>query len=328
VYSPDYRQDINYLPGFEATRQLRSFTTAEYPMSSDLATVIRNVLSEKASLYENCGRLELDPSSNQIGVYDREGDFLGYPRRVIWAAGLDMTAQTEQWSRVPSVTTAESFLDREATRPARGIVAVVGGGDTAATLVEYLLGMGATLPTDYPREIHWFGGTSMKTSKREWAMDYHARYMGIARHLPQFSFDPYGERDESQLGADGIIRPYAVRGEIASIGDTALVNGRIFDTVYDATGFRPVTPIQPGASNTGRDNLVRDEATDSFIARTPDRYVDSSVSGLRSPLLIIGAAANLPARPLGPGISSPFAASKDAIYSLAPRTARLATVLP
>jgi len=290
--------DLNYLPN--SAYQVSTIAKGEYPSSQEMADIVRSTLQEYSDVYVNC---DLTLESNGESIYRADtGEYLGSPARVIWAAGLYMPSNSS-YDGSPSVVTAESFLSPREGDTGRFMdrqyagrkIAVVGNGDTAATIIEYLLGQGLSKPTTMADDIDWYGGSVMPMTKKSWAMTYHARYITIARHMPERK-------------VYGVINPIPERGRISPAGTTSYVNGRTYDLVIDATGFRALTPSFDYSYD------FNSNATARVIAR---RTYDNS-------LYLIGAAAGIS----GDNVyNSKFAAARLAIYQLAPITAEFATQL-
>jgi cation diffusion facilitator CzcD-associated flavoprotein CzcO len=191
-------------------------------------------------------------------------------------------------------------------RPVRDLsarkIAVIGGGDTAAQVAEIMLGQGVTMPTSAPECIHWYGGENMPLTKQVWMRQIHARWAGIGRALP----------DQADELLYGVVRPLAVRAEVVSIGDAAMVNGQVYDMAVMCTGFEPAecrvtTSFQVvlGGVTVGRCTYEADP--------------------LKSRVFNVGTAAGINAtyKPY----TSRFPEAKQSIYNLAPRTAALAAAL-
>lgn len=301
--------DLNYFPNAPVPQISRRAQGHEYPASTDVRNMICDTLYETAEVYADCSLFAFDSD----GDCYIDGNMIGNAERIIWAAGLRMTAS---FPTSKSILTAEQFLaDPTRLSWARQNVAIVGGGDTAATVAEVATGQGMTqLGSALPNSIAWYGGTRMPTHKMAWAEKIHARYMGLARHFPQLG-DISILRDEdgdeyptaNMLGGESYIRPYAELGEIRDLGNKAMVNGRLYDQVIDATGFRPVRPT-PGS-------FAPFLANGRAIAERDENY---------GKVFVVGAACeNLPA--YGP-VTSRFGASRKAIFALAPATAELAAL--
>lgn len=292
--------DINYLPNSRFQVRDRNYG-AEYPSSADMAYVIKKTLSDYAetytSAYVNVARTSLEVyADDSIERDDASRDYLGAARRIIYATGLRMP-DTYEGLTTRSVMTAENFLRNPILDYENKRVAIVGAGDTAATIAEFLVGQGITRPFTRPDNIDWYGGPYMSLTKKRWALDYHARYIGLARHFPEAK-------------RAGVIKPIRERGIINPLGSVTEVNGRTYDLVIDATGFKPYKPF-----NVNINEVYRASTNTRVIARTDydGRFV-------------IGAAADLSPF-LEPAYQNRFIASNSALYNLAPLTATLAAVL-
>lgn len=289
--------DLNYLPNspFQVT------CSREYPSTTDMAYAVRQTAEYAADVYTGARAYV---SGNGVDIYegtDLNGRYLGYARRTIWATGLAMTdpatpIRTDATGRCTAIVTAEAFLGDINPYAARisGRIAVIGGGDTACTVIEYLLGQGETaIYGTRPTDIDWYGGYALPTTKKRWALDFHARYIGIARHMPQ-------------NGREGILHPKAVQVTPEPLGDYAQVQGRNYRLVIDATGFKPLSC--PVSANT----LLYDVTGNQVIARS-----NSSETFVK-----IGPAAKISGG--NPYFPNKFPAANQAIYVLAPRTAIIA----
>lgn len=281
------KDSLNRLPN--SRHQVNSYL--EYPMSDDMAVAVRRTLNDYASVY----------TSAPVTVVGRDvktsdGIYLGMARRVIWATGLAMTP-----NKSPDIggriLTAEEFLSNpggfnfSAER-----VAIVGGGDSANVVAEVFLGQSPTFMYQPPERFDWYGGNGMAVTKMQWAEEVHARYMGIARHMPQGR-------------SRGVITPYPTRGNMRQAGDVAYVNRRQYDYVIDATGFKPT-------AGTPRDlyKVMYDLSGDIEVARINDGRSQFK----------IGTAAGLTGYA---SVDSRFNASSAAIYAQGPLTVLFAEAL-
>ena len=283
--------DLNYLPN--TPYQIRQAAGGnEYPSSGDAARVIEQTLTRYALTYTSAEGFTFDRRAS----FEFAGGQLGTAKRVIWAAGTAMPKDPAADGK--TVISADDFM----RRPQRGLagyrIAVVGGGDTAATIVEYMVGQGLVRPTSLPSVIHWYGGSAMPVTKEQWMKQYHARYAGLGRHFPQ---------DDRP----GVITPFPAKAKVAPAGEIAMVSRRTYDMVVMATGYRPV-----------------DCPVSCFEPYAIQGMYVATYEGNAAPkVFTIGSA--IPAGSLGAvsGPESRFGAAQSAIYNLAPRTAALAAHL-
>ena len=214
--------DLNWIPNSD--HQVNQYGAFEYPESYAMCKAIARTLKDYGEVYTGVKNLGLTFSrSGQIRMGD--GSILGTAKRIIWAAGL---VPRQDFVTGPGVMSGFEFMKSPPNQLHDRRIAVVGSGDTAAQCVEYMLGQGLVSPATPPGEIHWYGDGAMPLSKAEWAEQYHARFSGLARHFPQ-----------QESSERSVIRPYAVRGNMISMGRTALVNQQVYDMVVMATGSSP-----------------------------------------------------------------------------------------
>lgn len=296
----DSRSDhdnLNFLPN--ATYQVSS--DSEYPSTEDMAKAIRRNLAIMDEVYTDA---RLYVAGNGMDVYECDSDgesgrYLGTPKRIIWATGLTMNGRAEGTNpvsgyRSPAVVTAETFLGNVSDFRGRysGRVGIIGGGDTACTVVEYLLGQGQTaIFGDGPTDIDWYGGYTLPVTKKAWSRDYHARYIGLARHMPQ-------------NGREGIIHPKSVQVDVSTFGNYAQVQGRNYALVIDCRGFKPwASPVSTSEYvNANGQPIARRDYSQRFFK--------------------VGPAADIGRG--NPYFPNKFPAANQAIYVTGPRTAMLA----
>ena len=239
--------DLNWLPN--APIQVRDMSgMVEYPYSFDMRDAIQKTLSEYAEVYTDANF-----TFNLSGTVSvpNDGRTLGTAKRILFAGGLVVPDRLPKGAAIMS---GYDFLRRPVRDLGGKKIALVGGGDTAAQIAEFMLGQGlGGAPTTPPSNIHWYGGESMPLTKDQWMGIYHARFAGIGRHLPQAGV------------STGVIRPIAARGDTLPLGSAAMVNGQVFDLVILATGFAPAPcPVPtPNAYAVGGTTVARYSNTTS-----------------------------------------------------------------
>jgi hypothetical protein len=281
--------DINWVPN--ATRQVASSSgMVEYPYSYDMAKLIQETLAAHAQVYTST-----EITFDQYGGCTTNDSYIGNAKRVIFAAGL---VEPPGMPTGPGIMSGYAFMKSPVRNLAGKKIALVGAGDTASQVAEFMVGQGVSAPTSFPDRVDWFGGLSMPTTKQEWMLKSHARWAGIGRHLP----------DEDRSRSEGVFSPHIARGDVASLGSAAWVNGEVYDLVVMATGFAvaqcPVTA--ESAMKIG----------EKIVAKFYD-LGDGSARVFR-----VGTCASLNAtfKPY----QSRFPAAKEAIFNLGPRTAAFA----
>lgn len=289
--------DLNWVPNVRPKDQVRSASgMVEYPYSGDMATLIQRTLDKHAEV-----NLNAEISFDQYGAcYSMSGDeFYGNAERIIFAGGL---VEPPNMPKGPAIMSGYAFMKKPVRDLAGLKIALCGGGDTAAQCAEFMVGQGITKPASFPDSVDWYGGESMPTTREFWLRQIHARWFDLARHLPE----------RKDVPSEAVFRPYTERGEVANLGEKAWVNGQVYDLVIMATGFRPAQSPVPMST------LVRIGGL--TVARTYDG------GSSRPRVFRVGTAAELEVtfKPY----PSRFAAAKEAIYNLAPRTAAFAASLP
>lgn len=286
--------DLNYLPN--SPFQVRGMSgMVEYPYSADMAKAVQKTLDAFAEVYTNA-QITFT-RSGLCSTADHSYSF-GVAKRIIFAGGL---AVPDSLPKGAAIMSGYDFLRRPVRELATKKIALVGGGDTAAQIAEYMLGQGIIAPTTPPAQIHWYGGASMPLSKKQWMTGYHARFAPVGRHLPQ-----------GKISTTGVLLPYPVLGEVIPTGNTAMVNGQIYDLVVMATGFVPARCPAVASDIFTVGNM--------FVAR----YSEDTSGQPKVYRIGTAAALNTSYRPY----QSRFSAASEAIYNLAPRTAALAASLP
>lgn len=318
-YSPS--DDLNWIPNsvYQVSKEAGA---VEYPDSSSMARVVTDTLDAYAEVYTGVkvGRRYGDDDDDRTNVrFDYDGDmytnddyderYLGNAKRIIWAAGL---AMPQTGPTCPAIMSAYNFLKRPVRQGLDNKrIAVYGDGDTAATVVEYMLGQGYSAPYTLPRSIHWYG-SALPSTREAWYSERHARYSGIGRHLIQVLQEGEYDEDDDEttpevLSSEGVIRIYRRRASVASLGNAAMVEGQVYDLAIDATGFTEVeSPYE---------TPYRVEVNGVTVAQTDEGKI-----------FTMGAAANR----LGGGyepVRSRYGAASKAIYRIAPMTAMFAASL-
>jgi hypothetical protein len=288
--------DLNWIPN--SAHQVRDLAGGkEYPSSADMCRAIQRTLKENAEIYT--GTEEGMKFDRYARVYTKDSVPLGAAKRVIFAGGL---VPRDGYKTGPAVMSGFDFLRKPVSDMASIRVAIVGSGDTAAQVAEYMLGQGIITPSTTPRQIHWYGDTEMPTTKSDWMARIHARWSGLGRHLPQ------------QDGVyTGVIRPYAVRGNVVSLGRSAMVNGQVYDMAVMCTGVKPAPcpTIVQGTYSVGGMTVAKSNSSETADG-IPKVFTIGTAAGLGQRY-----------RPY----QSRFTAASEAIYNLGPRTAVLAAYL-
>ncbi|HVT97847.1 MAG TPA: hypothetical protein VHE33_10085 [Acidobacteriaceae bacterium] len=300
---------LNWLPNCEVQADgPGSDNQTEYPLSTMMGSAIRRSLARAAEVYTGVRAYVTDVARREITTQDGDSYRCG---RIIDARGLNMDSRRPELSMCKELTpviTAEMFLRGmwpsgiSSRGPQR--VALVGGGDTACVVAEALLGQG---PEGWPfaaESIDWFA-VDLPGSKSDWLDSKHARYAGLARHFPQ------AERR-------GMIRPRQQRVDtetVQVIGDAVRVGFDTYDLAVFCTGFQPAfAEYGPGlADNVYRPGVYRDER--GLWRRDGEYYIVGTAAGLAQQR-----------GELDKGYSR-FPKNTDALYRLAPETAKLAALL-
>ena len=285
--------DLNWL--FNAPYQVNGESgMVEYPYSQDFWKVVAKGLTAVARCYTDAHATFR--SDRRVLTGDGR-DLLGRAKRIVFAGGL---VEPPSLPKGPAIMSGYQFMKTPVRDLDNKKIAVVGAGATGSQIIEWMFGGGIGAPSTPPSCVHWYGGDKMPTSKIGWMTKEHARFAGVGRHLPT----------DGDLG-DAILRPYPQLGDVVSLGDTAMVNGQIYNLVILATGFVPA-PCDVPMSSTYRVGGMR-------VAKFyDDGSGDDSV-------FKIGTAANLgdTYKPYG----TRFPAAVNALYNTLPRTAALAASL-
>lgn len=294
VVSTSDVDDLNWIPNSD--HQVGQYGAFEYPRSADMCRAIARTIREYGELYTGVVGMTFN-RAGQVSTAD--GTVLGKAKRIIWAAG---TVPRNDYVGGPAVMSGYDFMRTQAGELHNRRIAVLGGGDTAAQCVEYMLGQGLAAPATLPGEVHWYGNENMPVFKSSWAEFYHARFNGLARHFPhQFS----SERS--------VIRPFSVKGQMINLGKTAMVNGLIYDLVIMATGFRPaLCPVVTEETYRIGDMVVAKCNSNETIDGIPTVFKIGTAAGLSSGFT---------------AYRSRFPAATLAMYNQGPRIAALAAAL-
>lgn len=291
--------DLNWIPNspYQAADQAGGW---EYPTSGHLCRAIQKTLKDYAVVYTGAKGMKFDSNAR---VFTAEGEDLGVAKRIIFAGGVvPKDSPGTGGLAMSAVVNGFDFLAKPPRELHNLKIAIVGGGDTAAQVAEYMLGQGLNAPSTPPRQIHWYGGLSMPMTKDGWMVTAHARWVGLGRHFPQ--------RDGVFTG---VVKPFAAKGKMIPLGKMAMVNGQMYDLVVMCTGVQPAPcPVDvPDVYSVGGMNVAKSNAS-QMLNGVPKVFT-------------IGIAAQLGVeyRPY----KTRFAAAGDAIYNLAPRTAALAASL-
>lgn len=144
---------------------------------------------------------------------------------------------------IPGVLNFSEFLERcsRLRRPLEGLdrVAVIGAGDSGASVVEYLIGQGpepkgSVASRDFPNRIVWFGqGCETKESYEQGAR---SRYAGIGRYMPREGQPDYYTRVFPKPRAVEVMRGRVVRYRDNRTGEPR-VEGP-FDLIVVCTGYQ------------------------------------------------------------------------------------------
>lgn len=302
IRSRSASDDLNWFPNCDV--QVRGECMTEYPSSALVGSVVRRNVRKYAEVFTSC---DVIVTSTGFSSGDRpiiEVDGQDYEcGRLIDARGLTMTAPAGCAPNTSVITAMDYLAGRLPALPADPVIAVIGDGDTAYVTIEDALGQGPEPRNINPSEIGWYG-PSIYPTKKQFMLNVHARYLGLARHMPQ-------------ANTIGMIRPFLERGTAYGIGAGARVNGRTYDLAIYCTGFGPAF--------TGRDAIsvgsldIGDNGAGLWRQSGNRRY------------FVIGAAA-------GAGISyrgaefgrgyTNFPRNVASIFRLGPETARLAASLP
>lgn len=296
--------DLNHLPN--CTIQTATSASTEYPSNTDMAGVVRRNLANCADIYYKLP-VRVTRVTSALPQIEVQGETVDVGR-LIDARGLAMKFVSTAKAGTP-VITAEHYLtgqlppsvyDGLARR-----VALIGYGDTARVIAESLLGQGPAGRPFSVSEIGWYGA-DIPLTKEQWMESVHARYLGLARHMPQ-------------AGVTGMIRPFPGTAEAVSLGAQARVNSReTYDLAIYCTGFQPafkednVRPTDIGLGS--RSGLWRSSGNYHIVGPAAD-------------IPFSAREATGPDGEFNAGYTR-FPANTGAIFRLAPATAQLAATLP
>jgi len=286
--------DLNWIPN--SRHQVKDRGGAwEYPSSVAMCRAVQLTLKDHADMYTGAKGMTFNRRGQ---VFTPDGDDLGVARRIIFAGGV---VQKDDIPRGPAILSGFDFLRKPVQDLAPLKIAIVGGGDTASQVAEFMVGQGLTAPSTFPCQIDWYGTDAMPVTKDGWMVTAHARWAGLGRHFPQDGLRP------------GVIRPFPLRGKVTSLGNAAMVNGQVYDLAVLCTGVKPAPcPVfVPDVYSVGGMNVAKANGS-------------QTLDGVPT-VFTIGIAAELQVayKPY----KSRFAAAQDAIYNLGPRTAALAASL-
>ena len=289
--------DLNWLPN--SAHQVRDRGGAwEYPSSGAMCRSVQLTLKDHADVYTGARGMTYN---RRCQVFTEAGDEMGMAKRIILAGGV---VPKDDIPRGAAIMSGFDFLRKPVQDLAPLKIAIVGAGDTAAQVAEFMVGQGLTAPSTFPVQIDWYGKDSIPGTKDGWMVTAHARWAGLGRHFPQ---------QDNVL--TGVIHPFRARGQVTSLGKTAMVNGQVYDLVVMCTGVKPAPAPCPV--------LVPDVYTVNGMnvaKANGSQTLDGSPT-----LFTIGIAASLQA--VYKPYRSRFTAAQEAIYNLGPRTAALAASL-
>lgn len=289
--------DLNWFPNCEA--QVRGECRTEYPSSALVASIVRRNVRKYAEVFLSC-----DVSVVSTGTFPEiEVDGTRYEcGRLVDARGLTMTAPNGCEPGTSVITAMDYLAGRLPALPPDPVIAVIGDGDTAYVVIEDALGQGPEPRNVNPSEIGWYG-LSIPPTKKRFMLDVHARYLGLARHMPQ-------------AGVTGMIRPFLERGTAFSLGAGARVNGRTYDLAVYCTGFAPAFTSRENVVVTGLE--IGNPASGGIWRQAGNYYVIGAAAG---------AGISYRGSEFGRGYTN-FPRNVASIFRLGPETARLAASLP
>lgn len=298
--------DLNWLPNCQF--QVASVCGTEYPDNKTVGQTVRRNADKYADVYTGCEATLYDVFG--YPTIEVDGTRYNVPR-LIDARGLRHADAPNAKAGTP-VITADHFLSGQLPATiADGTpksVAIIGDGDSACIVAEALLGQGPDGRPFSVSRLGWYGqnlpsNNDGEVTKNAWLRSgtLHARYLGLARHLPQ-------------AGVTGMIEPFRVRAEAASLGSTARVSNRTYDLAVYCTGYVPAF--------TDGEPVIRalDQGPNRALWRSNGRYFAVG------PCAGIAYSNNELAANLG-GYTR-FPRNTAAIFRLAPATAQLAATLP
>jgi hypothetical protein len=316
--APGSRDALNLIPA--APMQPSDIGASEYQSNADLGLVIRCALAFSSTIRQaEVERIERIGNDGAPIVVLVDGRTIR-PGRVIVATGIGEERSVDDdrpvepdGSSILGYADLMRRLDVEPF-PLRGLgrVAVIGAGDGARTAIEALTGIGpsagrSTIASlDYVERIDWYGCESR--TRDEYLSCNRTRYARIGALLPRSI--AAGSTENARV----ITRPRA--RSLAPGYLSATVDGRTYDTVVVATGYRRRTLLTSALAETGyRPNGVTlgRISLDPVTSAEDDRVVR------------IGAAARIP---FEGDESDSIRENAVGLYRLAPRTATLAAMLP
>lgn len=288
--------DLNWFPNCEV--QVRGECRTEYPSSALVGSIVRRNLRRNAEVFTSCDASVVSVGSYPVVQVDGQDYECG---RLVDARGLTMNPPAGCAPGTCVISALDYLAGRLPALPDDPSVAVIGDGDTAYVVIEDMLGQGPDPRNLNPSEIGWYGPSIFPTKKR-FMLDVHARYLGLARHMPQND-------------TTGMIRPFLQRGTAANLGSAARVNGRTYDLAVYCTGFNAAFTLRDNVSPAGLDIA---EGGTALWRQSGNYYV-------------IGAAAgngiSYRSSEFGLGYTN-FPRNVASVFRLGPETARLAASLP
>lgn len=240
----DRGANLNYIPG--ALIQPGAMSMSEYQTNTDMALAIRLTLAQYADVVTGAEVTSIAERSFSGGytlkVKDRSDLVAG---RVIIASGLG-SARDSKLSDGKRVLTYPEFLQRmDGPWPLRGLkrVAVVGGGNAALTAIEGFLGLSpqprmAATALDAVERVDVYA-PNLPVNCENWLEQVRSRYRAIGPYLRP---DRFGMQQ---------VNVFNRRVVPVSLPDLALVEGRGYDLVVLATGFREPIRAVGGIRNAG-----------------------------------------------------------------------------
>ncbi len=297
---PKRRAALNYLPG--APVQPADLSGDEFQTNAELAYCIRVALALNATVATARNVRSMDAyvaparlSTGMAGVY---------ARRIIDARGLGQPQADSVPPFGTNIISADRFMaSMDQPWPLRGTDrwAVLGGGDSGKCVIEALLGIG---PTTFPatvdyirRRIDWYAN-DLQATRSAWRDGQRGRYSRIGSYLV---------RDDRVSRVRVLSQP----GNIVPAGSMVLVNGRPYDKVVLATGYRltdmTAGPYSADFAAVRLNGLTVASQVGSVYRIGPAARIDYSSDELADGINIVRAGSN-----------------KDAIFRLAYRTAAFA----
>lgn len=295
---PSENRALNVVPG--APVQIADISTTEYADNADWAFVIRVTHALYSKMMKGTvERVEANPNDSfRVLLADGREILTG---RVLDARGLGDPRPTSEGA----MTFKELIQRMDQPFPLADMkrVAIVGGGNSGLCAAEMLLGVapraGMSAPSlDWVEQVDLYS-VNLPTFCDAWRSGVRGRYQSLGSFLRP---------------VDNGIQRLRVVPELGTVTPTAegtLVNGRQYDHVIEATGWRlrnDVVPFSRGRFVGTRPALARED-------------------GERLGLFKIGVAADLPFEPYENGATA-IPENRVALFRLGPRTSALAMTLP